>query len=95
MPPPETTNLIYQILERFGFPVLVSVGLGWFIWTIGRGIVTELGRLTRAVALLVLSMQFFPQGHEQAEEIYEESLDAARSRKEKLESEISRRKKHP
>lgn len=90
---PETPSLLFQFAREFGFPALVALSLGLFIWTIGRGIIMELGRLTRAVALAVLSMQFFPQGHEQANEIYEESLDAARARKEKLDSEISRRKK--
>lgn len=86
-------SFIYQIAERFGFPVLVCFALGWFLWHVGRGVVTELGRLTRAVSLVVLAMQFAPELHEAAEELYDESLEAAQKRKENLSHERQRPKK--
>lgn len=74
-----------QSLDRFGFPVVVSAFLAGFIWVIGRQITAELGRLTRAVTLVVLSMQFAPEFHQAASDLYDESLEAARKRKEKVE----------
>lgn len=90
---PDAPNLIWTVAERFGFPASVCACLGIFIWVRGREIAAELGRLTRAVTLLVLSMQFAPQFHETARELYEESASAARKRKENLEGET--RKHHP
>lgn len=86
--PPDSPSVIWQIAERFGFPAAVCACLGIFIWVRGREIAAELGRLTRAVTLLVLSMQFAPQFHDAARDIYDESIEAARKRKESLEGEI-------
>ncbi len=91
MPPNE--SLIWQIAERFGFPAVVCACLGFFNWVIGRQVIAELGRLTRAVSLVVLAMQFAPEFHESAREIHDESMAAARKRKEDLESETRRRQK--
>lgn len=79
--------MLMQVIERFGFPVAVSAWLAFFIWVMGRQIVAELGRLTRAVALVVLAMQFAPEFRQTAEDIYEESAAAAKKRGEDLESE--------
>ncbi len=84
-----------QFAERFGFPAFVALLLGLFMWVIGRGIMSELGRLTRAVTLVVLAMQFAPEFHEDAENLYEESLDAAKKRKEDLSHEKQRKKHAP
>jgi len=81
-----------QFIDRFGFPAFVALSLGAFMWIIGRGIMSELGRLTRAVTLVVLAMQFAPEFHEEAESIYNDSLDAAKKRKERMEHEKQRRK---
>lgn len=89
---PETPSLIYQFAKEFGFPALVALGLGAFVWVIGRGIMSELGRLTRAVTLVVLAMQFAPEFHRDAEELYEESMEAAKKRKEDTSHERHRRK---
>lgn len=90
--PPEAPSLIIQFIDRFGFPVFVALCLGYFMWIIGRGIISELGRLTRAVTLVVLCMQFAPEFHRDAEELYEESAAAARKRKEDLSHERQRKK---
>lgn len=82
--PTQEPSILWQIAERFGFPAAVSVLLITFIWVRGREITAELGRLTRAVALAVLAMQFAPEFHKQAKELHEESLEAARKRKEDL-----------
>lgn len=82
--PPETPSLFLQVLERFGFPVFVSCVLGAAIWFMVRPLITEIGRLTRSITLLILTQQFAPQFHEAAKELYDESLDAARKRKEDL-----------
>lgn len=89
---PESPSVIWQVAERFGFPAAVCACLGIFIWVRGREISAELGRLTRAVTLLVLSMQFAPQFHDTAQDIYDESITAARKRKENLEPEIRKHK---
>lgn len=81
---PEAPSQILQILDKFGFPVFVALCLGAFMWIIGRGIISELGRLTRAVTLVVLCMQFAPEFHEDAAVIYDESMEAAKKRKEDL-----------
>lgn len=93
MPPTEAPSLIWKTAEQFGFPAALVVLLIIFLWVIGRQIIAELGRLTRAVSLVVLAMQFAPEFHEAAQEIYDESMDAARGRKENVEKEITRRKK--
>ncbi len=90
---PETPSLFFQFAERFGFPALVALLLGVFMWVIGRGIMSELGRLTRAVTLVVLAMQFAPEFHEDAQNLYEESLEAAKKRKEDLSHEKQRHRK--
>lgn len=87
----EPSVTLMQVIERFGFPVAVSAALALFIWVIGRQIVAELGRLTRAVTLVVLAMQFAPEFHEEARRVHAESMSAARKRKEDLESETNRR----
>lgn len=75
-----------QIAKEFGFPVVVCASLAAFIWVIGRSLIAELGRLTRAVALVVLAMSFAPrQFRLTAEELYAESMKAARDRKEEME----------
>lgn len=94
MPPVETPSLIWKAFEAFGFPAGLVLLLILFGWIIGRGIMSELGRLTRAVTLVVLAMQFAPEFHEEAQEVYDESLDAAQKRKENLEHELARRKRH-
>lgn len=88
---PETPSLFLQFADRFGFPAFVALCLGVFMWIIGRGIMSELGRLTRAVTLCVLAMQFAPEFHEEAREIYEESLDAAKKRKDNVSHERQRK----
>lgn len=88
---PDSPSLMLQIAERFGFPVAVSAFLAFFIWVIGRGIIAELGRLTRAVTLVVLSMSFAPEFHEEASTLYDESAAAARKRKENLDNERKRK----
>jgi len=90
---PEAPSWILQFIDRFGFPVFVALALGAFIWFKASGITAELGRVTRALTLVVLAMQFAPQFHEDAEELYEESLDAARKRKEDLSHERQRHKR--
>lgn len=90
---PETPSQVMQFIDRFGFPAFVALSLGAFGWVIGRGIMFELGRLTRAVTLVVLAMQFAPEFHEDAENLYEESLDAATKRKEDLSHERRRHRK--
>lgn len=89
---PETPSLLFQFAREFGFPALVALLLGAFIWIIGRGIMSELGRLTRAVTLVVLAMQFAPEFHEDATNLYEESLEAAKKRKEDMTHERQRKK---
>lgn len=90
---PETPSLFFQFADKFGFPAFVALCLGAFLWFIGRGIMSELGRLTRAVTLVVLAMQFAPEFHEDAESLYEESLEAAKKRKEDLSHERQRPRK--
>lgn len=82
--PPEVPAQAMQFIDRFGFPAFVAACLALFMWKSGREITSELGRLTRAVTLVVLSMQFAPEFHEEANNIYEDSLEAAKKRKEKL-----------
>lgn len=89
---PDTPSLLFQFADKFGFPAFVALCLGAFGWIIGRGIMSELGRLTRAVTLVVLAMQFAPEFHEDAENLYEESLEAAKKRKENLSHERQRKK---
>jgi hypothetical protein len=94
---PETPSLLFQFAREFGFPALVSFLLGAFIWTIGRGIMSELGRLTRAVTLVVLSMQFAPERagkafKEEAERLYDESAEASKKRGEDISRERHRKK---
>lgn len=61
--------------------------MGVFIWVMGRNVIAELGRLTRAITLVVLAMSFAPkQFRLTAEELYDESLRAAQKRKETLEA---------
>lgn len=91
--PPETPSLLFQFAERFGFPAFVSVCLGLFGWVVGRSITRELGRLTRAITLVVLAMQFAPEFHEEAEAIYDESLDEAKKRKDDLSHEKQKPRK--
>lgn len=89
-----TESLIWKIAESFGFPAACCVLLIAFIWVRGREIAAELGRVTRALTLVVLSMQFAPQLHkEEAQSIYEESEEAARKRKEDITHELSRKRR--
>ncbi len=90
MPAAETSSLLWQIAERFGFPAVVCACLGIFIWVMGQRVVAELGRLTRAVTLVVLAMQFAPEFHQAAKTLHDESLHAARRRKEDVDSEERR-----
>lgn len=87
MPPAESTGILWQVAERFGFPAFVCVCLGLFMWSIGRQMIAELGRLTRAVTQVVIAMQFAPQFHQVAKDLYDESLAAAKRRKDDLSTE--------
>lgn len=89
---PSTINSLLSIAERFGFPAALDVVLILFGWFVIRGLIAEVGRLTRAVTLAVLSMQFAPQFHSAAKDIYDESLSEARKRGEDLSAELQR---HP
>lgn len=67
----------------------------FFIATRGKDITATVDRLTRIIALVVLAMQFAPQFHSSAEEIYEESLRASRKRKDDgIDEELARRDSH-
>jgi hypothetical protein len=90
----QAPEFLWKTAENFGFPAALVVLLILFLWVIGLRLVAEMGRLTRAVSLVVLAMQFAPEFHPAAREIYEESLEAARRRKDRgLDAEIA--KHHP
>ncbi len=91
MPTTETPSILLRTAEQFGFPAALTVLLIIFAWVIGRQIIAELGRLTRAVSLVVLAMSFAPEFHEEAKMLYDESLEAAKKRKEGLEHERKRK----
>ncbi len=97
MTPTEAPSLLWQIAERFGFPAALVVLLIFLGWVRLGALIAEVGRLTRAVAMIVISTQFILPKilREQAEDVWEESAVAAEKRKEDLATEKRRRHRPP